>query len=150
MPRSPSTASRQTGRVLVIDDDMGVRRLLHTLLTAKHLTVVEAESAADAERRLHEIRPDAIIVDLTLAETRGLELVRRLRRRRELERVPVVLITGSPSDAGRARALEAGADDVVAKPFGVADLQRRVLRFLSQGRLRPRPGAARMAGRVSF
>jgi DNA-binding response OmpR family regulator len=132
--------------VLVIDDDVGVRRLLHTVLTAKQLNVVEADSAADAERRIRELRPDAIIIDLTLAETRGLDLLRRLRRRPDLDPVPVVLITGSPSDAGRTRALEAGADDVVAKPFGVADLQQRILRLLRDGRPRLRQVASRMAG----
>src|SRR5919197_3862251 len=98
MARSTSQEARRTSCVLVIDDDAGVRRLLHTVLTVKHLEVVEAESAADAQRRLADFRPDAVIIDLTLAETRGMELLRRLRRRADLDVVPVILITGSPSD----------------------------------------------------
>jgi DNA-binding response OmpR family regulator len=131
--------------VLVIDDDAGVRRLLHTVLTVKHLEVVEAESAADAQRRLADFRPDAIIIDLTLAETRGLELLRQLRRRTDLNGVPMILITGNPSDADRSRAFEASADEVIAKPFGVVDLQTRVLRLLKEGRPRLRR-SARLAG----
>jgi DNA-binding response OmpR family regulator len=132
--------ARQTGCVLVIDDDDGVRRLLRTVFSAKELTVLEAESGTDAERRVAERRPDAIIIDLNAAETRGLELLRRLRRRSELEPVPVVLITPLPIDTDTApnQALEAGADDVVIKPFGVTDLQQRVLRLLEQGRPRLR------------
>jgi two-component system, OmpR family, phosphate regulon response regulator PhoB len=129
---------RRTGCVLVIDDDDGVRRLLHTVLTVKQLSVMEAKTGADAERRLAERRPDAIIIDLKAAETRGLDLLRRLRQRADLERVPVVLITGSPTEAGRSEALEAGADEVVSKPFGVADLQGRVLRLITDGRPRLR------------
>ena len=130
--------ARQTGCVLVIDDDDGVRRLLRTVFSAKELTVLEAESGSDAERRVAERRPDAIIIDLHTAETRGLELLRRLRRRSELEPVPVVLITPVSAETGQSEALEAGADDVVIKPFGVADLQQRVQRLLDQGRPRLR------------
>ena len=125
---------RQTGCVLVIDDDDGVRRLLRTVFTAKELVVVEAESGTDAERRVAERRPDAIVIDLKSAETRGLELLRRLRRRSDLEQVPVVLITPVPSETGQTDALAAGADAVVVKPFGVADLQQRVLRLMHEGR----------------
>jgi DNA-binding response OmpR family regulator len=130
--------ARQTGCVLVIDDDAGLRRLLRTVFTVKELTVVEAESGTDAERRVAERRPDAIIIDLKSAETRGLELLRRLRRRSDLEQVPVVLITPLPSETGQTDALAAGADEVVVKPFGVADLQHRVLRLLQEGRPRLR------------
>ena len=125
---------RQTGCVLVIDDDDGVRRLLRTVFAVKELTVLEAESGTDAERRVAERRPDAIIIDLKSAETRGLELLRRLRRRSDLEQVPVVLITPVPSETGQTDALAAGADAVVVKPFGVADLQQRVLRLMHEGR----------------
>jgi DNA-binding response OmpR family regulator len=125
---------RQTGCVLVVDDDDGVRRLLRTVFTVKHLTVVEARSGSDAERSVAERRPDAIIIDLKSAETRGLELLRRLRRRSDLEQVPVVLITALPSETGHKDALAAGADEVVIKPFGVADLQHRVLRLMREGR----------------
>ena len=122
--------ARQTGWVLVIDDDDGVRRLLRTVFTVKELTVVEAESGTDAERRVAERRPDAIIIDLTSAETRGLDLLRRLRRRPDLEQVPVVLITALTPETVYRDAWAAGADDFVTKPFGVADLQRRVLRLM--------------------
>jgi two-component system KDP operon response regulator KdpE len=124
--------------VLVVDDDDGVRRLLRTVFSAKQLNVLEAVSGTDAERRVAERRPDAIIIDLKAAETRGIELLRRLRRRAELEAVPVVLITGLPSDTGHSEALAAGADEVVMKPFGVADLQQRVLHLLEEGRPRLR------------
>ena len=129
---------RQTGCVLVIDDDDGVRRLLRTVFAVKELTVVEAASGTDAERRVAERRPDAIIIDLKSAETRGLDLLRRLRRRPDLERVPVVLMTALPTESGHTEALAAGADEVVTKPFGVADLQHRVLRLLREGRPRLR------------
>jgi DNA-binding response OmpR family regulator len=137
---------RQTGCVLVIDDDDGVRRLLRTVFTVKQLTVVEAQSGTDAERRLAERRPDAIIIDLKSAETRGLELLRRLRRQSDLEQVPVVLITALPSETGETDALAAGADEVVIKPFGVADLQHRVLRLMREGRRLPHNEPRRLAG----
>ena len=129
---------RQSGCVLVIDDDEGIRRLLRAVFTAKDLTVVEATSGTDAERRVAERRPDAIIIDLTSAETRGLDLLRRLRRRPDLEQVPVVLITALTPETVYRDAWAAGADDVVTKPFGVADLQQRVLRLLKEGRPRLR------------
>jgi CheY-like chemotaxis protein len=138
MVRSVAKDARQTGCVLIIDDDDGVRRLLRTVFSAKHLSVVEAVSGTDAERRVAERRPDAIIVDLKSAETRGIELLRRLRRRPELEPVPVVLITPPFNELGQTEALAAGADEVVTKPFGVADLQQRVLRLMEEGRPRLR------------
>jgi two-component system alkaline phosphatase synthesis response regulator PhoP len=129
--------TRGAGRVLVVEEDDGVRRLLRLILTLKELAVVDATSAVEAERRLDRDRaPDAIIIDLALAETRGLDLLRRLRRRPELDLVPMILITASPSEAAQADALEAGADAVVLKPFGVAHLQERVMRLLNEGRPR--------------
>jgi two-component system KDP operon response regulator KdpE len=141
--------ARQKGCVLVIDDDDGVRRLLRTVFSVKELTVVEATSGADAERHLAERRPDAIIIDLKSGETQGFDVLRRLRGQPDLERVPVVLITPSPSGSGQSEALEAGADEVVTKPFGVADLQQRVQRLLEEGRprlRRPQPEPRRMVG----
>ena len=122
--------------MLVIDDDDGVRRLLRTVFSVKNLTVIEAVSGTDAERRVAERRPDAIIIDLQSAETSGIDVLRRLRHRPELEAVPVVLVTVSPTEIGESEALDAGADELVTKPFGVADLQHRVLRLLEEGRPR--------------
>ena len=137
MVRGRLTGTRGAGRVLVVEEDAGVRRLLRTVLTEKQLAVVEATSAREAERRLdHDLAPDAIIIDPAIEEMPGPELVRCLRRRPELDVVPIILITTSASEAAQADAFEAGADDVVWKPFGVRDLQRRVMRLLNGGRPR--------------
>ena len=120
--------------MLVVDDNVEVRRLLRTALEAAGFAVIESASATDALGRLVESRPDALVMDLVPAETRGIDLLHSIRQRADLNELPIVFIGSHMSDTGRWQALRAGADWFTSKPFSVTELQHKVAELISAGR----------------
>lgn len=113
-----------TIKILVVDDEAPIRRLLRVGLTTEGYVVREAADAADAVASLAEEKPDVIILDLGLPDVQGHDLLTGWRAS-GLE-LPVIILSSRTDEAGIVRALEAGADDYVTKPFGVAELAARV------------------------
>jgi response regulator RpfG family c-di-GMP phosphodiesterase len=108
-------------RLLLVDDDVGLRALLRTTFEVVDIEVDEAENAAVAEQRIAAERPDVIVLDVMMPGTTGLELCRRLKRDRATRDIPVVLLTGS--EGGTLVAADAaGADAFVKKPFSPLEL----------------------------
>jgi two-component system, OmpR family, KDP operon response regulator KdpE len=123
--------------VLVIDDEPPIRRLLRTTLTAAGYRVAEAETAAAGLRSLAVDKPDLVILDLGLPDNSGIEVIAEIRR---VSQVPIVVLSARHDERAKVAALDLGADDYVAKPFGMAELMARLraaLRhaFQAQGEL---------------
>jgi two-component system, OmpR family, KDP operon response regulator KdpE len=110
-------------RVLVIDDERAIRRLLHASLSAQGYSVLEAATAQEGLDAAVSVRPDLIILDLGLPDLDGVEVTRRLR---EWSNVPVVILSVRDQDAEKIAALYAGADDYLAKPFSMGELLARM------------------------
>ena len=111
-------------RILVVDDEPPIRRLLRTALAAQDYRV---EEAADGETALDFLRRnpvDLVVLDLGLPGIDGLEVVRRLRGQGSA--VPIVILSSRDDEAGKVAALDLGADDYVSKPFGVEELSARI------------------------
>jgi class 3 adenylate cyclase/CheY-like chemotaxis protein len=118
------TATRP--RILVIDDAPESIRLLHAVLSPRGYSVDAVSSGAEGlERLAAEPPPDLVLLDVVMPEIDGYEVCRRIRATPATELLPVVMITAS-SDEEKLRALEAGADDFVMKPFDQAELLARV------------------------
>lgn len=113
-----------TVKILVVDDEPPIRRLLRVGLTTEGYVVREAADAADAVASLAEEKPDVIILDLGLPDVQGHDLLTGWRAS-GLE-LPVIILSSRTDETGIVQALEAGADDYVTKPFGVAELAARV------------------------
>jgi DNA-binding response OmpR family regulator len=128
----PSLA--ESPRVLVVEDDEDARRLLAAVLLRVGLEVVEAASGSHALRCLFEERPACVLLDLGLPEVSGWDVLDRIR---ELTDVPVVILSAQASEPAKVRALQAGANDYVTKPFGRQELVARIQRLV-----RPRTGVA--------
>jgi two-component system KDP operon response regulator KdpE len=109
--------------VLVVEDEPGIRRILRVLLEAEQYRVVEADSAARAEREARAHKPDLLIVDLGLPDASGLEVIRRVRA---WSPVPIIVLSARTMEAQKVAALDAGADDYVTKPFGAPELVARI------------------------
>ncbi len=110
-------------RVVVVEDDPQIRRLLHTVLTPEGFELYEAQSG---ERGLIEVatrKPDIVILDLGLPDLDGIEVVRRLR---EWSAVPVIVLSARTHERDKVAALDAGADDYLVKPFGAGELLARL------------------------
>lgn len=109
-------------RILVVDDEPAIRRLLRTGLGSQGFAIVEAATGAEAERALG--RADLVILDLGLPDTSGLDLLARWRAAGRT--LPVVILSSRSDEAGIVEALDLGADDYVTKPFGMRELVARI------------------------
>jgi two-component system KDP operon response regulator KdpE len=111
-------------RVLVIDDEPPIRKLLRVGLSAHGYQIIEASSGKMAFELLNEQPPDLVVLDLGLPDMQGHELLRAMRARND--RVPIVVLSSRDDEAGKVQALDSGADDYVTKPFGMDELLARM------------------------
>jgi two-component system, OmpR family, KDP operon response regulator KdpE len=111
-------------RVLVIDDEPPIRKLLRVGLSAHGYQIMEASSGKMALELLGEQPPDLIVLDLGLPDMQGHELLRTIRARNDS--VPIVVLSSRDDEAGKVQALDSGADDYVTKPFGMDELLARM------------------------
>jgi len=112
-----------SAKILIVDDAQQVRRVLRTALAAEGYTIFEAGTGEEALEAVRQSTPDAILLDLNMPGMSGLETCRELRRTLE---VPIVMLTVRNAERDKVLALDAGADDYVVKPFGMAELLARV------------------------
>lgn len=110
-------------QILIIEDDAAIRSVLRVLLHTEHYRVVEAETAARAEIEARSHKPDLLLVDLGLPDGDGLKVIQRIRT---WSPVPIVVLSARTMETQKIAALDAGADDYVAKPFSAPELLARV------------------------
>src|SRR5437667_6912413 len=109
--------------VLVVDDEPPIRRFLRTSLGASGYRILEAEDGAGALRAMAAEKPDLVILDLGLPDKSGLELIGEVRK---TSAVPILVLSARHDERSKVEALDLGADDYVAKPFGMAELMARL------------------------
>ncbi|HEX6356632.1 response regulator transcription factor [Actinophytocola sp.] len=131
-------------RVLVVDDDSGVRE---SLARSLEFEGYEVDTAADGAEALRLVvaphRPDLAILDLMMPNVDGLETCRRLRAAGD--RMPVLMLTARDGLGDRVTGLDAGADDYLVKPFALEELLARVRALLKQNRVEQVPRVLRFA-----
>lgn len=110
-------------RILNIDDEAPIRKLLRVALTGHGYEVEDASTGQDGLNKAAMFRPDLIVLDLGLPDIEGLEVVRRLR---EWSKIPVIILSVKDQEQEKIAALDAGADDYVTKPFGMGELLARI------------------------
>ena len=126
--------------VLVVDDEPQIHRFLKPALSAEGFAAEGVLNGAEALRRIARAAPDLVLLDLGLPDMDGIEVLRAIRRGSQ---VPVVVLSARDDEASKVAALDAGADDYVDKPFGMAELMARIRAAL-------RHGAARDGGTAVF
>lgn len=119
---------RQT--VLLVEDDPSVRKLIKTYLERMGLSVLEEGNGSSALRRLREMVPDLVCLDLVLPELSGYEVCEFIRRTPALRDVPVLVVSGRTSPIDRAHATEVGASAYLIKPFGRREFSKHVSALL--------------------
>jgi two-component system, OmpR family, KDP operon response regulator KdpE len=110
-------------KVLVIDDEPPIRKLLRMGLSTQGYQVMDAPNARKA-LELMELKPDLVILDLGLPDMQGLDLLKSLRDQNEA--VPIVVLSSRADETAKVQALDFGADDYVTKPFGINELLARI------------------------
>ncbi len=114
----------QRVKVLIVDDEPPIRKLLRVGLTTEGYTTVEAASAAEASAKIEAESPDLVLLDLGLPDMDGHRLL--LQWRQEGRNLPILILSSRTDEVGIVKALELGADDYVIKPFGMRELAARI------------------------
>jgi len=118
-------------RVLVVDDEDNIRRIVTTYLRAEGFSVTEASDGAEALDVFGTLVPDLVILDVMMPGMDGVEVLREIRRRSD---TPVILLTARAEEIDQVIGLSVGADDYVTKPFGAKALVARVKAVLRRAR----------------
>jgi len=121
MKQEPNTYNLP--RILIVDDELAIRRFLHTILSAEEFSLQEMESGHAALSAAAAFRPDVILLDLGLPDMDGIEVIKRIR---EWSAVPIIVLSVREREDDKVAALDAGADDYLTKPFGVGELLARI------------------------
>lgn len=125
-----------SARILIVEDEEPLTLLLRYNLEAEGYEVETVARGDEAELHLRDANPDLVLLDWMLPGLSGIELCRRIRARRDTERVPIIMLTARGEEGERIRGLATGADDYVVKPFSLPELIARVQALLR----RTRPG----------
>jgi len=110
-------------RILIVDDEPQITRVLRTSLQSNGHEVTVAGDGVDALEMFLKTRPELVITDLAMPRMDGIELTREIRERSE---VPIIVLSVRSQDAAKVAALDEGADDYVTKPFSIQELMARV------------------------
>jgi len=113
----------RAARILVVDDEPAIRRLLKTSLSAENYDIVEAATGAEGWTVFNIAKPDAVLLDLGLPDMDGKELIRRIRAK---DLTPILVLSIRSDERGKVEALDLGADDYVTKPIGMDELNARL------------------------
>lgn len=114
-------------RILIVDDEVAIRRFLRVALKGEGFSVYEASSGQEAISSLMQDRPDLVLLDLGLPDLEGVDVLHAMR---EWSQVPVIILSVRDQEAEKITALDAGADDYLTKPFGVGELLARMRTIL--------------------
>ena len=121
-------------RILVVDDDKSIVKIVKSYLEQANYTVLTAHDGATALHTLRRERPDLLILDLMLPDQDGWEITRILRADKTLATIPIIMLTARVEDTDMIIGLELGADDYVTKPFNARGLVARVRSLLRRSR----------------
>ncbi len=110
-------------KILIVDDEVQIRRLLRVTLEAHGFSTIEAPTGKDAVLQASMVRPDLIILDLGLPDMDGAEVLTQIRA---WASVPILVLTVRDDEAGKVYALDHGADDYITKPFSMSELMARI------------------------
>ena len=110
-------------KLLVVDDELAIRRFLKASLPTTDFDLIEAGTGEEGMRLVAKDRPDVLLLDLGLPDMDGLEVTKSLR---EWTQIPIIVLSARGQERDKVAALDAGADDYLTKPFGIAELLARI------------------------
>jgi two-component system KDP operon response regulator KdpE len=124
-------------KILVVDDEPQIRRMMRATLTSSGYQVDEAKTGEEALEKFRAFMPDLVLLDLNMPGMGGLEACRSMRDGSE---VPIIILTVRNTEKEKVEALDAGADDYVSKPFGMQELMARIRAALRRAPGSPQSG----------
>ena len=133
------------GRILVVDDEPQIRRILRTTLTAASYEVDDAKTGEEGLVKLREFRPDLVLLDINMPGISGIETCREMRAD---PNVAIIMLTVHNTEAAKVEALDAGADDFVTKPFSTPELLARIRAVMRRAPSTQSPAARIQVGNL--
>lgn len=121
----------QGGLILIVDDERPIRRFLRASLVSHGYTVIEAANGQEAISQVTARQPDLVILDLSLPDMEGMAILKQMR---EWSGIPVIILSVRDDEEQKIKALDAGADDYLTKPFSVGELTARIRAALRHAR----------------
>jgi two-component system KDP operon response regulator KdpE len=118
-----------TGRILVVDDDPQIRRVMQIMLIAQGYEVRDAQKGEEALDLIRSEKYDLVLLDINLPRMTGIEICREIRL---FSDVPIIMMTVRNTERDKVEALDAGADDYVTKPFSMQEMQARIRAALTR------------------
>lgn len=112
--------------IYVVEDDVNIREIECFALKNSGYTIEDFECAKDFYLKVRERVPDLVLLDIMLPDEDGLEIVKKLRKKAETRRVPIILVTAKTSEMDKVKGLDIGADDYLTKPFATPELLARM------------------------
>src|ERR671911_1349764 len=113
-------------QILIVEDERPIREMIAFGLRRSGFEVREAPDAGSARASVADRRPDLVLIDWMLPDMSGLELTRALKRDKETQEVPVIMLTARADEQDKVMGLDSGADDYVTKPFSPRELLARI------------------------
>jgi len=121
-------------KILIVDDEEDILDLVDLSLTADGFDVITARSGPEALEKVKEEMPDLILLDISMPDMDGYEVMRRLKGDRRTSSIPIIMLTAASDKRDKVRSFSAGADDYVVKPFDADELTARIEAVLSRTR----------------
>ncbi|MFQ5839751.1 MAG: response regulator [Candidatus Methylomirabilales bacterium] len=128
-------------RILVADDSITIQKVVEFTLSKENVELVQAKTAAEALTKARTVRPDLILMDLSLPDTPGDEVCRTIRQDPQLKGIPIILLVGTFENVDEAQGRQFGANEIVSKPFDSQTLITKVKGLLTSRPGELRPGA---------
>ena len=133
------------GRILVVDDEPNIRRIMRVTLTSSGYEVDDAKSGEEALEKVRQFRPDLVLLDINMPGMGGLETCRTIRTDSE---IAIIMLTVRNTESDKVEALDAGADDFVTKPFSTPELMARIRAALRRLPVTPASGGTVRIGQL--
>jgi len=113
-------------RILVVDDDSSILKLVTDLLTEEGFGVISASCGEEGIKKVHQSKPNLVILDLRLPDMDGFQICQTLKKDKSVSNIPIIMLTVKSAKSSTVAGLEMGADDYIVKPFNQEELIARV------------------------
>lgn len=120
--------------IYVVEDDSSIRELIVYTLTSMNLEAMGFEKASEFWAQMDKQMPTLVMLDVMLPEEDGIEILKKIRKKNQTERLPVIMVTAKVSEYDRINGLDNGADDYIPKPFSMLEMVARVKALLRRTR----------------
>ena len=121
--------------ILIIEDDISIRQMIKFSLESDSYICTEIDNIDEAEKILFNKKIDIILLDWMLPGLSGIEFVKRIKRRKQTKRIPIIMLTAKSTEEDKLKGFAVGVDDYLTKPFSVKELSARITAVLRRGHI---------------